>query len=97
MLYVLSLQSFSPLFRFYFEKTKTFIFMTLSPDTAPKVSKYGVFSGLYFLVFGLNYSLNLRFQSHYRKIRIRKTPYLDTFHAVRMKLNLEENSPSSRL
>ena len=51
----------------------------------------------YFPVFGLNYSVNLRIQSQYRKIRIRKTPYLDTLHTVRMKLNLEENSPSSRL
>ena len=37
-----------------------------------KVSEYGVFSGPYFLVFGLNG----------RKYRSEKTPYLDTFHAV---------------
>ena len=43
--------------------------------TAWKVSKYGVFSGLYFPVFGLNreiYSVNFRIQSEYRKIWIRK-------------------------
>ena len=38
-----------------------------------KVSKYGVFSGLYFPVFGLNTG----------KYGPGKTPYLDTFHAVR--------------
>ena len=40
--------------------------------TAWKVSKYGVFSGQYFPVFRLNteiYSVNLRIQSKYRKIR----------------------------
>ena len=37
-----------------------------------KMSKYGVISGLYFPVFGLNteiYGVNLRIQSEYRKIR----------------------------
>ena len=36
-------------------------------------------------VFGLNpeiYEVNLRIRYKYRKIRTRKTPYLDTFHAV---------------
>ena len=45
----------------------------------------GVFSGPYFLVFGLNakiYSVNLHIQSKYGKIRTRKTPYLDSFYAV---------------
>ena len=59
---------------------KTFFFYTVL-----KVSKYLVFSGKYFPVFGLNteiYSGNLRIQSEYRKIRTRKTSYLDTFHAV---------------
>ena len=53
-------------------------------DTAWKVSKHGVFSGPYFPVCGLNieiYSVKLRIQSVYRKIRTRKTPYLDTFYA----------------
>ena len=40
--------------------------------TARKVSKYGVFSGPYFPVFGLNTG----------KYRLEKTPYLDTFYAV---------------
>ena len=43
--------------------------------TAGKVSKYGVFSGPSFPVFGLNteiYGLNLRIQSEYRKRRTRK-------------------------
>ena len=42
--------------------------------TTWKVSKYGVISGRYFPVFGLNmkiYGLNLRIQSEYRKIRTR--------------------------
>ena len=44
-------------------------------DTVWKVSKYGVFSGLYFSAFGLNterYFLFLRIQSEYGKIRTRK-------------------------
>ena len=48
-----------------------------------KVSKYGVISGPYFRIFGLNteiYSVNLRNQSKLRKIRTRSN--LDTFHAV---------------
>ena len=38
-------------------------------NTAWKVSKYGVISGLYFPVFGLNTEIYLRIQSEYRKIR----------------------------
>ena len=48
------------------------IYMT---DIAWKVSIYGVFCGLYFPMFGLNkeiYSVNLRIQSEYKKIRTRK-------------------------
>ena len=40
--------------------------------TARKVSKFGVISGPYFPVFGLNteiYGVNLRIQPEYRKIR----------------------------
>ena len=51
-----------------------------------KMSKYGVFSVPHFPVLGLNteiYWINACVQSEYRKIRTRKTPYLDTFHAVR--------------
>ena len=40
--------------------------------TAWKVPKYGVFSGPYFPVFGLNTG----------KYGLEKTPYLDTFHVV---------------
>ena len=46
------------------------------------MSKYGVFSGPYFPVFGLNteiYSVNLRFQSEYRIIRIRKNSIFADF------------------
>ena len=65
--------------------------------SARKISKYRVFSGPYFPALELNtkmYSVNLRIQSEYRKIRTRKnnlntgkygperTVYLDTFHAV---------------
>ena len=53
-----------------------------------KVSKYWVFSGPNFPVFRVNteiYSVNLRIQSKNRKIRTRKTPYLNTFHAVLLK------------
>ena len=45
------------------------------PCTAQKVSNYGVFSGPYFPVFGLNmkiYSVNLHIQSKYGKIRTTK-------------------------
>ena len=44
----------------------------LLAQTAWKVSVYGVFSGPFFPVFGLNmeiYSVNLRIQFEYRKIR----------------------------
>ena len=52
---------------------------------AAKVPKYGVFSGPYFPVLGLNtevYSVSPRIQSEYWKICSEKTPYLDTFHAA---------------
>ena len=51
-------------------------------NTARKVSKYGVFSGPYFLVFGLNmeiYFINLRIQSECRKIRTRKNAVFGHF------------------
>ena len=53
-----------------------------------KVSKYRVYSGPYFSVFGLNteiYVVNLRIQSNTGKYGPEKTPYLDTFHAVNLK------------
>ena len=52
----------------YFAKLKFDI------STAWKVSKYGVFSGPYFPVFGLNTD----------KYRPEKTPYLDSFHVVKL-------------
>ena len=49
--------------------------------TAWKVSKYGVFSGPYFPVFGLNteYSVNLHVQSEYRNIWTRKNSVFGHF------------------
>ena len=35
------------------------------------------------------YRVNLRIQSEYKKIRTRKTPYLDTFHAVHYSVKLK--------
>ena len=53
--------------------------------TAWKVSKCGVFSGPYFRIFWLNteiYSVNLRIQSEYRKIRTRNNPVLGHFSFI---------------
>ena len=50
--------------------------------TVWKVSKYGVFSGPYFPVFGLNaeiYGVNLPIQSKYGKIRTRKNSVFGHF------------------
>ena len=49
------------------------------------MSKYGVFPGPYFPVFGLNteiYSVNLRFQSEYRKIRTRNNSVIGHFSRI---------------
>ena len=43
------------------------------------MSKYGVFSGLYFPVFGLNMEKSLRIQSEWRKIRTRKNSVFGHF------------------
>ena len=54
----------------------------LTKHTAWKVSKYRVFSGPYFPVFGLNteiYGVNLRIHSEYRKIRTRKNSVFEHF------------------
>ena len=53
-------------------------FNTFFPE---KVSKDGVFSGPYFPVFSLNA----------RKYGPEKTPYLDTFHAVLMAIEITYN------
>ena len=50
-------------------------------STAWKVSKYGVISGPYFPVFGLNTEYGPEI-----------TPYLDTFHAVRPSTFLKGDS-----
>ena len=50
--------------------------------TAWKKAKYGVFSDPYFPAFGLNtdiYSVNLRIQSEYEKIRTRKSSVFGDF------------------
>ena len=56
--------------------------------------KYGIISGPYFPVFGLNteiYVINLRIQLECRKIpRPEITPYLYTFHAV-LGLDMDAN------
>ena len=47
-----------------------------------EVSKCGVISGLYFLVFGMNteiYGLNIRIQSEHRKIRTRNNSVFGHF------------------
>ena len=69
-------------------------------STVWKVSKYGVFSGLYFPVFRLNlkiYSINLYIVSKYRKIRTRKNSvfghYLD---AVKSPKDFTENLKNER-
>ena len=64
--------------------------------TAWKVSKYGVFSGPHFPVFGQNteiYEVNIRIQSEYRKIQTRKNSIFGHFsRSVRMPyITLEHN------
>ena len=53
-----------------------------------EVSKYGVISGPYFPVFGLNkeiYEVNLRIQSKYRKIRTRNNSVFGHFSRIATK------------
>ena len=67
-------------------QNKTFIYYTC---TARKVAKYGVFSGRYFPVFGLNteiYGVNFRIQSQYRKIATRKNSVFGHFSRIAVKL-----------
>ena len=57
-------------------------FFCFEANTAWKVSKYGVIFAPYFPVFGLNkerYSLSLRIQSEYRKIRTRNNSVFEHF------------------
>ena len=61
-----------------------------------KVSKYGVISGPYFPVFGLNteiYFLNLHIQSEYRKIRTRNNSVFGHFSRIAA-INKFQNHPS---
>ena len=67
-----------------YEDGQNRIMQSLKPTrvTAWKTSKYRVFSGPYFPAFGLNteiYSVNLRIQSEYRKIRTRKNTVFGHF------------------
>ena len=58
--------------------------------TAWKVAKYGVFSGPFFPVFGLNMELTEKisvFSPNTGKYRPEKTLNLDTFHAVHFNMN----------
>ena len=63
--------------------------------TAWKVSKYGVISGPYFPIFGLNtaiYFVNLRIQSEYRKMWTRNNSVFGHFsRSVRFNHLLESN------
>lgn len=47
------------------------------------MSKYGIFHGLYFPVFGPVFSQNTE------KKGPEKTSYMDSFHAVKIKLNIQ--------
>ena len=63
---------------------RTFLFgkLTCKFPTACKMSKYGVFSGPYFPVFGLNteiYFVNLQIRSECRKRGTRKKPVFGHF------------------
>ena len=63
-----------------------------------KVSKYGVSSGPYFPLYGLNaetYAVNL-FSPNSGKYGPVKTPYLDTFHAVSLQLRNVKKAEFSR-
>ena len=65
---------------------KCWLWMISLTSTARIVSKYGVISGPYFSVFGLNteiYEVNLRIQCKYRKMRTRNNSVFGHFsHSV---------------
>ena len=84
-------------FTFSYDYYKSTLIAYWKNATMWKVSEYGVFSGPYFPVFGLNteiYSVNLLIQFGLNKeitgkygvnagkYGTEKTPYLDTFHAL---------------
>ena len=83
----------TPLWRWLYPSISIYIYLSIylsfylsicfaMEGTAWKESKYGVTSGLYFPVFGLNteiYSANLRIQSKYRKIWTRNNSVFGHF------------------
>ena len=73
---IISLIFLSLLKQYLYHTKLSFLLLsqTFYLDTAWKVSKYGVFSGPYFSEFGMNMG----------KHGSEKTPYLDTFHKVRL-------------
>ena len=77
------------------------VIIKFKPSTARKVSKYGLFSGSYFPVFGLNmeiYSVNLRIQSKYGKIRSRKNSAFRLFsRSIEEVLSLKTGLISNRI
>ena len=69
---------------YFLTKTHVNLFICSKKFTAWKVSKYGVVSGTYFLVFLLNterYYLSV-FSPNTGKYGPEISPYLETFHAV---------------
>ena len=54
-------------------------------NTAWKVSKYGVISGPYIFVFGLNTEIYGVHSPNQEKYGPEVTPYLDTFYAVKIR------------
>ena len=68
-----------------FRKNQFFDSLKMLAVHCVKIVRIRNFSGPYFPPFGLNtkrYSVSLRIQSECGKIRTRKTPNMDTFHAV---------------
>ena len=64
--------------------SKLWLFI-LDKSHCVKSDRIRSFSGLYFLVFGLNtekLSISLRIQSEIGKIRTTKTPNTDSFHTM---------------
>ena len=79
-----SLFSFSFLFSFF----SFYLFIFFDKRRCVKSVRIRSYSDPYFHTFGLNanrYSVSLRIQSECEKIRTRKTPNTDTFHAVTAK------------
>ena len=75
---------------------KSYFLMYYGTTTVWNVSKYGVFSGLYFPAFGLNterYEVSLRIQSECGKIRTRKNSVVGLFsQSVRKSREMQNNT-----